>query len=260
MRKKNSTSGDNTKRAKGFTLVELLVVMAIISLLMAILLPTLAKVRTLSRRVLCRSNIRQIYTGWQVYFEDNDQKFYRGLNDGGINANIEFGGWRGSSGEYGSYRPISECLNMDPNSEESTEIFRCPADSGGILGRPPQQKAYELYGNSYQLNTLLVWVPVPSGPYAALYKEISNRLTGLTRDKVSEPSRLLFFGDTNWVTQWSPFFPQGIDWHGKDQHYNIAFLDGHTAFLKIEKGPFAASKYRILPFSDLDELVPSLEK
>lgn len=260
MRDRNGKSRYDTKGGKGFTLVELLVVMAIISLLMAILLPALGKVRTLSRRVLCRSNIRQIYTGWQVYFEDNDQKFYRGLDDEGVNANIEFGGWRGSSDEYSNYRPISDCLNMDPNSRDSTEIFRCPADSGGILGRPPRLKAYELYGNSYQTNTLLVWVPPSSGAYRDLFMELQNRLRSLTRDKVSEPARLIFFGDCNWATQWSPFFPPGIDWHGKDQHYNIAFLDGHTAFLKIEKGPFVVSKYRILPFSDLDELVPSLEK
>lgn len=253
MRNKYNTTGSNHNSPEAFTLVELLVVMAIISLLMAILLPTLGKVRTLARRVLCGSNIRQIYTGWQIYFDDNDQRFYQG-----INTNHEFGGWHGKGG-YAVYRPLSDCLNMDPNSEDSPEIFRCPADSGGILSRPPQQKAYEYYGNSYQVNTLLVWVPTPSGAYGELFKEIENRLTGLTRDNVSEPSRLLFFGDSNWVTQWSPFFPAGVDWHGKADHYNIAFLDGHTDFLKIQKGPFVASDYRILPFKELDELVPSLE-
>jgi len=254
MRDKYTKTGLNHNLPKGFTLVELLVVMAIISLLMAILLPTLSKCRTLARSILCRSNIRQIYTGWQIYFEDNDQRFYQG-----VNANHEFGGWQGKGG-YAIRRPVSDCLNMDPNSENSTEIFHCPADSGGILGRPPQEKAYQYYGNSYQANTLLVWVPRPGGPYGELYKEIDNRLGHLTPGKVSEPSRLLFFGDTNWVTQWSPFFPAGVDWHGKADHYNFAFLDGHTDFLEIQKGPFVTSEYRVLPFKELDELVPSLEK
>lgn len=235
-------------------MIELLVVMAILSLLMAILLPALSKCTVLTRRMICRSNIRQIYIGWEMYFEANDQRFYTG-----VNANIEFGGWQGRGG-FSAYRPISRCFDMDPDSEHSTRIFQCPADSGGILGRPPQERAYQYYGNSYQMNTLLVWPPPARGPYADLFRQIAERTENLTRNEVSEPSHLLFYGDCNWVTQWNPMFPIGVDWHGKTDHYNFAFLDGHTDFLKIEKGLFISSDSRILPFHDLDELVPPLEK
>ncbi len=37
---------------------------------------------------------------------------------------------------------------------------------------------------------------------------------------------------------------------------NLAFLDGHTDFIEIQKGPFVTSEYRILPFKELDVLVP----
>lgn len=43
----------------GFTLIELLVVIAIIALLMAILLPTLQRVKQQARAVVCQSNLRQ---------------------------------------------------------------------------------------------------------------------------------------------------------------------------------------------------------
>lgn len=58
-----------------FTLVELLVVISIISLLMAILLPALGKVRMQAMRLKNMNNQRQVVTAVNQYALDNDQKY-----------------------------------------------------------------------------------------------------------------------------------------------------------------------------------------
>ena len=60
------------RRAKAFTLIELLVVMAIIVLLMAILLPTLQRVKRQARAVACRSKLRQWGVALAAYQSDHD--------------------------------------------------------------------------------------------------------------------------------------------------------------------------------------------
>jgi prepilin-type N-terminal cleavage/methylation domain-containing protein/prepilin-type processing-associated H-X9-DG protein len=57
---------------RGFTLVELLVVIGIIAVLISILMPALVKARVQAKVVACASNQRQIYMGIVMYANDNN--------------------------------------------------------------------------------------------------------------------------------------------------------------------------------------------
>ena len=74
MGKRGKHAGPHTWLA-GFTLIELLVVVSIISLLVAILLPSLSRAREQARSLVCSTNLSQLGLAAMLYAADNDDRF-----------------------------------------------------------------------------------------------------------------------------------------------------------------------------------------
>lgn len=73
-------------RRRAFTLVELLVVIAVVGILGALLLPALSQGKAAARRIQCVDNLRQLGLAARMYWEDNDDFTFRyqtGMTNGG---------------------------------------------------------------------------------------------------------------------------------------------------------------------------------
>lgn len=72
-------------RTRAFTLIEILVVIAVIALLVGILLPALGGARRAAQSVKCLSNTRQLTTAHTLYINDFEGRFIdAGLDHGGL--------------------------------------------------------------------------------------------------------------------------------------------------------------------------------
>lgn len=62
-------------RQFGFTLVELLVVIAVIAILAVLLLPALGSAKNRAQGIQCISNLKQLGLGWQLYTDENNNRY-----------------------------------------------------------------------------------------------------------------------------------------------------------------------------------------
>lgn len=88
-------------KRRGFTLVELLVVISIIALLIALLLPALAKAKSLALRIECASNMQQVGIAMSEYA--NTYKGHYPLAYTNFWPFGSLGGWNSSAGTFSAY-------------------------------------------------------------------------------------------------------------------------------------------------------------
>ena len=113
-------------RARAFTLVELLCVMAIIAILAALLLPALNQSKARVKRMECINNLHQLGIGFQAFMHEHDDKFPMAVPAaGGGSQEFVQNGYAVDGEFYFCYRHFQVLSN-----ELSTPVILiCPADT-----------------------------------------------------------------------------------------------------------------------------------
>lgn len=146
----------NMTQRRGFTLVELLVVIAVVGLLISVLLPALGSARAAARGAQSASNMRQIVTAFMAYATDYNQKFptiLEGITDPETDKlNMH---WYDEN-RIGQFLPQFDESNLEPTNPKNNTV------GGGVFVSPSHTQG----GRSYTMN---FW-----GASAASYQQIGS--------------------------------------------------------------------------------------
>ncbi|MEP0845286.1 MAG: prepilin-type N-terminal cleavage/methylation domain-containing protein [Phycisphaerae bacterium] len=210
-----------------FTLVELMVVVAVIALLIALLLPTLQRARDEARRGVCLNNLRELgrYTG--LYAHENHDRMPRSTHSAG------FSFADGMPWAFEFYSLLSGQRFRQPDDawwQALNTYFHCPFDPrrSPVRWYETDVAAYS-YGYNVYFELTAAEVGGPPG----------SQRTWRLASQAPNPARTLVFGelksdgssmaDHAMAHFWSQFgAPPEIDFDRHDPDSAYAFLDGHA--------------------------------
>jgi prepilin-type N-terminal cleavage/methylation domain-containing protein len=236
--------------AKGFSLVELLVVMAIIAILAALLLPVLSRARARAQRTACLNNLRQINMGVHIYSDESNDTTPALA--------------RGQPVWYRYRELLQSYFGLSGPPSSADKIFACPADTFYYRLTTNFDLAYVSQGHCAQSNYLYTSYEfnganqAKSVPKSIFGVETFPGIGGRKLSSIKHPGRTVLVGEA------SAFLP--YSWHQprpavmlsggfllavfNDAPNLLSFVDGHASYIRIywNNSPNPAGYYSLAFF------------
>lgn len=229
---------------RGFTLVELLVVISIIALLLAMLMPSLQKARENAKTVVCRSNVKQMGLASSLYSNE--------YNDAMV---CEDTYWLTPSDNRHSYPWYFSLLpfigNKAPasgtivNRQGSVKVFKCPSqkdvfnvDNGGVLYGLDVICASHFFDPASGISPMIVKRTAIKQPSIRMH--IADSMDWSKPPKAELISkymlRLMPYAYTTWLQTHDVIMGATYDIPVSDRHNggsNVLFVDGRVEWMKF---------------------------
>jgi prepilin-type N-terminal cleavage/methylation domain-containing protein/prepilin-type processing-associated H-X9-DG protein len=199
-----------------FTLIELLVVIAIIALLLAILMPSLRKAKSIAMRVACTHNLKQIDLAVNLYLNDNDNTYPCAEDPLPAGYWLWMGrGWRGF---------VEPHLGGNIDANNPSVLF-CPQDR--VAKDKYESTSYSYSMAFYHSPEQIDDMNSPADTYSNPQPSIAQRSLD-----VAKPSGKILMGE--WLSNHSRV-DEDPGWWTWEGSRNYLFVDGHVHLLKARQ-------------------------
>jgi len=213
------------KLLSAFSLIELIVVIAIIVLLTAMLLPVLSHSKGKAESMTCSNNLKQLSLAWLLYADENGDLL---VNNHGVPETLaRRQTWANNvldwqSSDDNTNLALLADSKLAPFANRSTQIYKCPADREPAPNGPRTRSVSmnAMMGNPGELTNRF------NPEYVQFFK----------RTDISSPAGLFVFLDEQADTLNDGFFVNRLDnytWGNLPGSYhnrgaNFVFADGHA--------------------------------